>query len=133
MYDIESFERKIQIEPTSTLVYEAVQYPVSIGCASNIPGFEEHFFCRKSSNPDDGYEMVKEFLQFVEKAHAKHVELVPEAIKTAIEKVSMAVKEKFDKNRAKLKTYKRFLENMLKTSVFGYNAGRYDVPGTSLV
>ena len=119
----------MDVEEKTALVYEAVQYPVSIGCGSNIPGFEERFFCRENSSPEAGYAMVREFLEFVEKAHAKHIEMVPETIITAIERISEAIKGKFSKERSKLKTYNRFLTNMLRTSLFGYNSGRYDVPG----
>ena len=129
VYDIETFQTKIDAQGTSSLVYEAVQYPVSIGCASNIPGFEERFFCRENSTPEAGYAMVREFLQFVANAHAKHVEMIPETIISAIERISEATKEKFSKERSKLKTFQKFLTNMLKTSLFGYNSGRYDVPG----
>ena len=129
VFDIETLQTKVETEECNSLVFEAVQYPVSIGFASNIPGVEEKFFCRSSSDPEHGYEMVKCFIEYLDDAEKKFQETIPTEIHEARDKLSILQKQKFSKSKAKYKTLDNFLKRLLQFNIFGYNCSRYDVPG----
>ena len=129
VFDIETLQTQVENEECNALVFEAVQYPVSIGFASNVPGVEEKFFCRASSDPEDGYEMVKSFIEYLEEAEKKFQETIPAELFDAQEKLSVLLKRKFSKEKTKHQTLDKFLKRLTLFNVFGYNCSRYDVPG----
>ena len=90
-WDIETFERKHERDNESecvetATVTDAILRPVSIGVSSNMPGFENRFFCRQSSSLEDGDEMVHEFMDYLFKMADKLQTLIPKEITEAAEK-----------------------------------------------
>ena len=130
VFDIETLQSSRETDDTNSLVYEAIQIPVSIGFDSNIPGIEARFFVRSSSDPDDGYKMVKEFLDYLQSAQEEYLKNIPKEILDAKEKLSIMLKSKFCRTRAKLQSYDKLLKKLTQFNVFGYNSSRYDLPGT---
>ena len=129
VFDIESLQTSIETDDMNSLVYEALQIPVSIGFDSNIPGVEQKFIVRASSDPEDGYKMVKEFVDYLRVAQDQFVKNLPIEIELAREKLSVMRKQRFNKSKAKLQSYDLLLKKMSQFNVFGYNSSRFDIPG----
>ena len=74
VYDIETLEKRpTEIDASSP---DAILNPVSIGCATNVPGVEDQWFCVKSSEPGEIQTMVDEFMNYlmdVSKAYQSYV------------------------------------------------------------
>ena len=98
-------------------MYEAVQFPVSIGFASNIQDFEQEFFIRSSSDPEDGYQMVKNFLNHLALVQTKFLETIPVEITDAIERLKIMSQQKFSKNKLKLVSHLKFLKRLTQEMV----------------
>ena len=126
VFDIETIEQPSQRhndQISSNTIEEAVLRPVSIGCSSNITN-EDKFFLRKSSNPDDAYDLVYQFLDYLfELVDVMHREL-PEEIKHAMEVLESELqdKSKFSKGFCEKKTMLRTLKSYHKMSVYGFNS-----------
>ena len=129
VFDIETLQTSMELDDTNSLVYEAIQIPVSIGFDSNIPGVESKFFVRSSSDPDDGYNMVKKYLDYLQLVQQEFMKNVPNEINEAKEKLTIMMKRPFSKQKAKLQTYEKLLKKMTQFNIFGYNSSRYDIPG----
>ena len=117
VFDIETLQQPIETDECNSLVYEAVQFPVSIGFASNIQGFEQEFFIRSSSDPEDGYQMVKKFLNHLALVRTKFLETIPVEITDAIERLQIMSKQKFSKKKLKLVSHLNFLKRFTQEMV----------------
>ena len=129
VYDIETLQTSIETDDMNSLVYEALQIPCSIGFDSNIPGVDSKFIVRASSDPEDGYRMVKEFMDHLRFAQDEFIKNLPDEVQTAQEKLSAMLKQRFSKSKAKLQSYDLLLKKISQFNVFGYNSSRFDIPG----
>ena len=126
VFDIETIEHASERhndQISSNTIEEAVLRPVSIGCSSNITN-DDKFFLRKSSDPDDAYDLVNQFLDYLfELVDVMHSEL-PEEIKNAYEVLQCEIqdKSKFSKAYCEKKTMLRTLQSYHIMSVYGFNS-----------
>ena len=129
VFDIETLQTSIENDANTSLVYEAIQIPVSIGFDSNIPGVEPKFFVRSSSDPDDGYKMVQKYVDYLQFAQQEFIKHIPHEILEAKEKLSLMMKQPFSKKKTKLQTFQKLLKRFTQLNIFGYNSSRFDIPG----
>ena len=129
-WDIETFERKHERDNESecvetATVTDAILRPVSIGVSSNMPGFENRFFCRQSSSLEDGDEMVHEFMDYLFKMAEKLQTLIPKEITEAAEKLTTELEgQGFSKTACEDRDMLHHLNNYKKLSVYGFNSGK---------
>ena len=120
VFDIETAE-----EPSEKESIKAIQKVISIGCSTNIPGCEKKWFCRKSSSPEHGQEMIDNFMKYLEFLHEELQQYVPKPILEALSKLELEVGDaKFSKyNAGKMKMINQ-LKKYKKLNVFGFNSGK---------
>ena len=131
-WDIETFERKHErdnendsVELINSTVTNAILRPVSIGVSSNMPGFENRFFCRKSSSLEDGEEMVHEFMDYLFKMAENLQKLIPKEIHDAAKKLAKKIDgQTFSKAFCQERGLLYHLNNYRKLSVYGFNSGK---------
>ena len=132
-WDIETFERKHERDNDSecvdtainSTVTDAILRPVSIGVSSNMPGYENRFFCRESSSIEDGEDMVHDFLDYLFKMAGELQTLIPEEITEASTKLNAELEgRKFSKEACQDREMMYHLNNYRKLSVYGFNSGR---------
>ena len=125
-WDIETLEEKVYKEndDNATTVTDAIHKIVSLGVSSNLPGFENRFFCRSSSAQEDGETMIAEFLVYLFKMAEKLQDLLPDQIVDAAEHLSEKLQgQMFSKGVCKDRNLLNHLKNYCKLSVFGFNSG----------
>ena len=133
-WDIETFERKHErdndsecVETANRTVTDAILRPVSIGVSSNMPGFENRFFCRQSSSLEDGEEMIHEFMDYLFKMAENLQELIPTEITEAAKKLDKELKgQGFSKHACKDRQMLNHLNNYRKLSVYGFNSCKFE-------
>ena len=129
-FDIEALETKISKNLTERTCIETNQYIVSIGVSTNLPGRKDRFFVRKSSAPQDGFRLVRDFVNYLFLLQKELEASLPPEIPLAISKL----KENFtpDNQWSDLKGKKnrqlRFLQKFTMLNVFGFNSSKYDLP-----
>lgn len=126
-WDIETLEEKIYKEndENAGTVTNAIHKVVSLGVSSNLPGYENRFFCRSSSAQEDGEFMIGEFLEYLFKMAAKLQELLPEQIVNAAEELGEKLQgQMFSKGACADRTLLNHLRNYCKLSVYGFNSGK---------
>ena len=93
--------------------------------SSNIPGYDDRFFCRSSSAQEDGEKMIAEFLEYLFKMAGKLQELLPEQIVKAADELSQMLKgQEFSKSKCAQQTLLNHLKSYCKLSVYGFNSGK---------
>ena len=112
VFDIETLQTSVEADECNSLVYEAIQIPVSIGFSSNVSGYEEKYFVRSSSDPEAGFEMVKQFLDYLEQVQSKFVDSIPTEITEACQKIQTKLKCKFSGEKTKLSRLNNFLNRL---------------------
>ena len=119
VFDIETAESLSENE--SIL---AVQKVISIGCATNIPGYGSKWFCRQSSSSKHGQDMVDDFMEYLEELQSGLQAFIPGEISNLIENLEIEVGDaKFSKwNAAKMGKISQ-LKSYKKLNVFGFNSG----------
>ena len=126
-WDIETLEEKIYKESDENMatITNAIHKIVSLGVSSNLPGFENRFFCRSSSAQEDGETMVGKFLEYLFQMAEKLQELLPEQITAAAEELGEKLQgQKFSKGGCGERTLLNHLKNYCKLSVYGFNSGK---------
>ena len=131
-WDIETFERKNErdnenevVDSINSTVTDAILRAVSIGVSSNMPGYENRFFCRKSSSKEDGEEMTHEFLDYLFKMAENLQTLIPKEIIDAEKKLSAKLDGlEFSKSACEDRDMLYHLRNYRKLSVYGFNSGK---------
>ena len=126
-WDIETLEEKVYQENDENMatITNAIHKIVSLGVSSNIPGFENRFFCRSSSAQKDGEAMMAKFLEHLFKMAEKLQELLPEQITNAAEELGEKLQgQMFSKNVCEERTLLNHLKNYCKLSVYGFNSGK---------
>ena len=78
------FHTKLLFYTKLLKLFKATLTILSIGLNSNIDG-QTHYYERKSSDPKDGYAMVKEFLEKLFELAEKYQETLPPAIHRELE------------------------------------------------
>ena len=127
-WDIETLEEKIYQESDENMstVTNAIHKIVSLGVSSNLPGFENRFFCRSSSAQKDGEAMMAKFLEYLFKMAEKLQELLPEQITDAADELSEKLQgQMFSKGSCEERTLLNHLKNYCKLSVYGFNSGKF--------
>ena len=126
-WDIETLEENTYKENDehAATVTNAIHKVVSLGVSSNIPDYDDKFFCRSSSAQEDGEKMIAEFLEYLFKMAGKLQELLPEQIVKAADELSQKVKgQEFSKSMCEERTLLNHLKNYCKLSVYGFNSGK---------
>ena len=124
-YDIETLERPCDIKRTNLLTTNSHHLLVSIGVSTNIPGFKDTWFCRRSSDEADGTRCVTSFLKYLQSLQKKLETLIPCEILSLIAKLQEKTGD-FD-GRPSQYTYVNklnFLRKFTQLSVYGFNSGK---------
>ena len=129
-WDIETLEEKVYQENDENMstITNAIHKIVSLGVSSNLPGYENQFFCRSSSAQEDGEAMMASFLEYLFKMAEKLHELLPDAITNAAEELGEQLQgQMFSKGVCKERTLLNHLKNYCKLSVYGFNSGKINI------
>ena len=138
-FDIETIEEKTFLEvPENGLVAEADLRLLSIALGSNIPGFSEKCWIRKTSQPEDARTIIEKFVVACIKLRKRKLSLLPQYIFETERKLENRAGELADECAAKgIKTspeltkilkYIRYVSSLQTLSIFGYNSQRFDIP-----
>ena len=126
-WDIETLEDRSfkENDENAATITNAIHKVVSLGVSSNIPGFENRFFCRSTSAQEDGQQMIAQFLEHLFQMAEKLQELLPDEIVAAAEHLEAKIDgNKFSKEICNDRTLHNELKNYLKLSVYGFNSGK---------
>ena len=138
-FDIETCEEKTWLEiPDNGLVAEADLRLLSIAVGSNIPGFKEKCWIRKSSEPEEACVIIEKFVKTLLELRRKRIELLPPYLTQMENKV---IERELELNeecaQKKIKTcpeltkiiqYRNYMSNLKNLSVYGFNSQRFDIP-----
>lgn len=129
-FDIECLEEKV--DPSNqygNTSQEAKHNLVSLAMASNIPGKEDKFFIRKSSDPECEQQVISEFVKELYRLSTDFITTyVPSEIKMAISNISERLENmKFGHEKVEHEGLNRFLKGYLKLPVYGFNACKLSV------
>ena len=92
VYDIETLETSpSEIDASSP---DAILSPVSIGCATNVPGAEDKWFCVKSSERGEIQTMVNEFMSYLTDIAQAYQSCIPDEIKDLLRQTRIALADK---------------------------------------
>ena len=138
-FDIETLEEKTFLEvPENGLVAEADLRLLSIALGSNIPGFTEKCWIRKSSQPEEARTIVEKFVVACIKLRKRKLSLLPKYIFETQQKLEKRANELADECAGKgIKTspeltkilkYIRYISSLQNLSIFGFNSQRFDIP-----
>ena len=129
-WDIETHEEKIlNCAPVSGMKTEANLKLLSIAVGSNLPGYESKCYVRKSSEPDEELNLVRRFVQELDRIWKLKQREIPSYIHEGYEKIEQ-ITEQMKQRRAKfteffpLRRYKRTLDSFVKLQVFGFNSAK---------
>ena len=126
-FDCESFERPHERDNESesiATVTNAIHKCVSIGVSSNLPGFGNRFFCRKSSSLGDGETIITEFLDHIFDMAEALQKLIPkEIVQAAASQAAKLAGQMFSKGKCEERTLLHHLNGYKKLSIFGFNSG----------
>ena len=128
VYDIETLEKRpSDIDASSP---DAILNPVSIGCATNVPGVEDQWFCVKSSEPGEIQTMVDEFMNYlmdVSKAYQSFVPVEIRDLLTDLRKQLAALKLPYQSKRYVLEQEINCLKKYESLPVYAFNGARFDL------
>ena len=123
-FDIESFEQTRNEEISTQTTINASCQLVCFAISSNLPGYEDKFFRRSSSEPAAEQELIDNFVKELDVLQKKLVENLPESINQAIERLGGELEElKFGFRKTELKSLHDFLKQYQVLKVFGFNSG----------
>ena len=118
-YDFEAYLYCDQLpENGPKLSFEARHVPMSVGIASNVPGFEEEKCFIKSGNKK---ELIKNFIDYLEAVSLSAYRLVKEKFKPAFETLESS------ENVRKENLMKEFDSYCRELIVLGFNSSSYDL------
>ena len=138
-FDIETFEEKTWLEiPENGLVSEADLRLLSIAVGSNIPGFKEKCWVRKSSDPKEARVILEKFVETLLKLRKKRQEYLPPYLTDMENKIIERELELLDECKTqeiktcpeltKIISYRNYITNLKNLSIFGFNSQRFDIP-----
>ena len=122
-FDIETLQQSVNKKRTDFLTTEAHHNIVSIGVSTNIPGYGDRWFCRRSSDEVDGTKCVALFLKYLQRLQTALEELIPQEIIAAIEQLEIKSKECSFHEKSKTAKQLNFLKQMKQLQVYGFNSG----------
>ena len=130
-WDIETLEKKSERDNANesvATVTNAIHKAVSIGVSSNLPDFENRFFCRESSSQEAGEDMISDFLEHLfdmSKDLQKHI---PQEIVRAAQRLSEKLAgQHFSKGKCEERSLLYHLNAYKKLSVYGFNSGTFSL------
>ena len=102
---------------------------VSIGYCSSFSS-ERDVLIRKSMLEKDGLELVNKFIEKMEDLQQHHFSLLPKTIHEKLKslKFQMQLKTLPVKVKAEIVAKFRYLQNMTKLKIIGFNSNSYDLP-----
>ena len=129
VYDIETLEKRpSEIDASSP---DAILNPVSIGCATNVPGVEDKWFCVKSSEPGEIQTMVDEFMDYLMDVSKAYQSFVPVEIRDLLADLrkKLAAKKQlpFNPQRTVLEQEINCLKKYESLPVYAFNGARFDL------
>ena len=128
VYDIETLETSPkEIDASSP---DAILNPVSIGCATNIPGIEDKWFCVKSSEPGEIQTMVDEFMTYLTDVAAAYQSCIPIEIRDLLRQTRIALADKtlpFNEKRRQLNKDLFCLKKFETLPVYAFNGAKFDL------
>ena len=128
VYDIETLETSPkEIDASSP---EAILNPVSIGCATNVPGMEDKWFCVKSSEPGEIQTMVDEFMTYLTDVAAAYQSCIPIEIRDLLCQTRIALADKnlpFNEKRRQLQKDLFCLKKFETLPVYAFNGAKFDL------
>ena len=123
-FDIESFEQIRNEEISTQTTINASCQLVCFAISSNLPGYEDKFFRRSSSEPEAEQELIDNFVKELDLLQKKLVENLPVSINQAIERLAQELEDlKFGFRKTELKCLYDFLKQYQVLKVFGFNSG----------
>ena len=128
VYDIETLETSPKdIDASSP---DAILNPVSIGCATNVPGVDDKWFCVRSSEPGEIQIMVDEFMNHLVDVAKAYESCVPVEIRTLLSEIRKKLAEKNLPYHSKRYTLEQELNCLKKYEilpVYAFNGARFDL------
>ena len=128
VYDIETLETSpSQIDASSP---DAILNPVSIGCATNIPGADDEWFCVNSSEPGEIQTMVDKFMNYLFETRSAYQSCIPKEIRDILYKTRVALADKKLPYNAKRRALEQDLNCLKKYEtlpVYAFNGARFDL------
>ena len=128
VYDIETLETSpSEIDASSP---DAILSPVSIGCATNVPGAEDKWFCVKSSEPGEIQTMVNEFMSYLTDIAQAYQSCIPDEIKDLLRQTRIALADKglkYNSKRRQLEQDLYCLKKFETLPVYAFNGARFDL------
>ena len=106
-----------------------VQTVISIGYVSSFSD-DRDVLVRKSLSVEDGIILVRTFIERMECLQQKYFETLPHSIRDHLLVLKLRMTDKSLSVEAKslLVQKFRYLENLTKLKIIGYNSNRYDLP-----
>ena len=138
-FDCETIEEKTWLDiPENGLVSEADLRLLSIAVGSNIPGFKEKCWVRKSSDPEEARVILKKFVGTLLELRKMRQDHLPPYLTEMENKIIEREIELRDECKTqqirtcpeltKIISYRNYITNLKNLSVFGYNSQRFDIP-----
>ena len=128
VYDIETVERPPENLDASSP--DAILNPISIGCASNIPGTEDQWFCVDSSDNGQIQIMVDRFMEYLMTLQSAYQAQIPQEIRDLIQKTRIQLADKklpYNNKRRQLEKDLNCLKRFEILPVYGFNSARFDL------
>ena len=126
-WDIETLESPCLVDDEMQTRTEAHLSLVSIGTATNLPGYDDEFFCKNSSDIGEGQRTVNNWLDYIFQLASAYQDFIPDEIIKAINKLDEKKKNKFSKNKCQNQSYLRHLRQYTEFNCFGYNSAKFDL------
>ena len=124
-FDIESFEQRRDEEISGQTTINASCQLVCFAISSNLPGYEDKFFCRSSSAPEAEQDLIDDFVRELDVLQTKLIEYLPECINNAIERLAKELEDlNFGYRKTQLKSLHDFLKQYQVLKVYGFNSGK---------
>ena len=128
VYDIETLETSpLDIDASNP---DAILSPVSIGCATNVPGAEDKWFCVKSSEPGEIQAMVNVFMDYLQHIAQAYQSCIPGEIKDLLRQTRIALADKelaYNPKRRQLEQDLFCLKKFETLPVYAFNGAKFDL------
>ena len=122
-FDIETLEKPVGIKRTDHLTTDSHHLFVSVAVSTNLPGFKDRFFCRKSSDEADGTRCISLFFEYLQSLQVALESRIPDDIKKAIE-ILQEKSMKQGRMNKKLQSKLEHLQKFKRLNVYGFNSGK---------
>ena len=119
-WDIETLETNTNCDEPGQ---QAILKPLSIATSTNIPDQQDQFWVRKSSAPNDGQQLVDEFLDYLFRLENSYYETIPHEIRDALADLD-DVDGKFGYDRTQKQKIKFHLQKYLTMCCYAFNGGK---------